>query len=229
MCSADVLVIAIIAVFVLYGIYCGFITTVIRAASTFISTAVSFIFYPTVCGIIRQTGFFDALKQAVIDSLGLKELLLGNTRHAQNIMIDSLQLPDMFKEDLAVNNNSVVYELLGVDNIIDYIGAFFANIILNIIVSAAIFVLCLVVIKLVFGALNCIKKTPVIRTIGRVGGGLLGFAMAVAFIWALFAVMDAFVTLPFFSVMYDDIVQSKIAIVLYNTNIIRAFMLKRMF
>lgn len=220
---------AVMAIFALYGIYCGFITAVIRAASTFLSTVAATVLYPAVCAFFRQSSFFDMLKQGVIDALGLKQLFADNTRYAQNVLIDSLALPDMFKEKLAVNNNSVIYDLLGVNNIVDYIGAFIANIALNIIVWALLFTLCLVITRTILGAFKVLKKTPVIRTIGRVGGGLLGLATAVVFIWALFAVMDAFVTLPFFSVLYDDIMQSKIAIVLYNTDIIRAFMLKRMF
>ncbi|MBQ9518995.1 MAG: hypothetical protein IJR59_03780 [Firmicutes bacterium] len=229
MCSADVLVLAIMAIFTLYGIYCGFITAVIRAASTFLSTVVSLVLYPSLCSAARQTGFFDMLKQAVIERLGIRMLFVENTRHAQNVLIEGLPLPEMFKEKLAVNNNSVVYDLLGVDNMVDYVGAFFANIILNIVVSVSVFLICLAVTRFILGAFNVLKKTPVIRTIGRVGGGLLGLVTSVVFIWALFAVMDAFVTRPFFSAMYEDIMQSQIAIVLYNTDLIRAFMLKRMF
>ena len=229
MCNADIFVLAVMAVFVLYGIYSGFITAIIRAASTLASTVVSLVVYPVISGILRQSSFFEMLKQAIIDKLGLKQMFIENTRQAQNTLIAGLALPEPFKEKLTVNNNSVIYDLLGVDNLIDYIGSFLANIILNVIVSLFVFAICFVVTRFLLVTFKVLKKTPVVRTIGRVGGGLLGLVTSIVFIWALFAVMDAFAAQPFFETIYNDIVQSKIAIVLYNTDIIRGFMLKRMF
>lgn len=227
--GSDIFVICIISVFVLYGIYCGFLSGIIHTATVFLSAVASLVCYPLICGMARNSALFDFLKNAVTEDLGLREFAAENTRQAQLMLIDGLPLPEMFREKLAVNNNSVIYDLLGVDNVVDYIGAFIANIVLNIIVSIVLFIICFTASRAVLAAFSVLKKTPVIRTVGRMGGALLGFAVAVVFIWALFAVMDAFVTQPFFSVLYDDIAQSKVAILLYNTDIIRLFMLKRMF
>lgn len=227
--GCDIFVIGIIALFTLTGIYRGFICVVIRTLSAVISTAISMIFYPLVCGIVRQTPFYTGLKDEIILRLGLRDMAVEATKQGQGMLIDSLPVQPIFKEKLMVNNNSVIYDILGVDNIVDYIGGFLANIALNIIVSISLFAVSYIVIRLILTAAELIGKAPVIRTAERVGGGLVGFSAAVIFIWALFAVLDMFVTQPFFSALYDDIQQSVLASGFYNTNLIRAILLERMF
>ena len=229
MSGIDIFVIAVAAVFVIYGIYCGFLSGIVHTVCVALSTVASMVCYPLVCSFMRGSGLFDMIKNAVTEDLGLRAFAEESTRQAQLSLINGLPLPEILKEKLVVNNNSVIYNMLGVDNVVDYIGAFIANIVLNIIVSILLFVICFAAVRMIAAAFNLIKKTPGVRILSRAGGGLLGLAMSVVFMWAMFAIMDAFVAQPVFSTLYDSIMQSKIAIVLYNTDIIRLVMMKRMF
>ncbi|MBQ6555573.1 MAG: CvpA family protein [Firmicutes bacterium] len=225
----DIFVIAVIAVFVLVGISRGFLLNVIRMAGSLVSAVVSMVCYPAVCTLARGTFLYTNIKDGIINSLGLHEAAEQATKSAQAMLIESLPLPQFFRDKLIINNNSVIYELLGVDNIVDYIGGFLANIVLNVLVSILLYITCYTVISCILGAFKILKKAPVIRTIGRVGGGLTGFVTATVFIWALFAALDAFAAQPFYTTLLDEINASTVAVLFYDTDIIRTFMMSRMF
>lgn len=227
--GADLFVIAVIAVFVLIGIYRGFLLNVIRMAGTLVSAVISMIGYPYVCDLARKTFLYSDIKNSIITSLGLRDTAQQVTKNAQSVFIESLPLPQYFRDKLIVNNNSVIYDLLGVDNLVDYIGGFLANIVLNVLMSLLLYLTCQVIFHIVIKAFIILKKAPVIRTIGRVGGGLTGFVTATVFIWALFAAFDAFASQPFYTMLIDEINSSRLAVVFYDTDLIRTFMMSRMF
>lgn len=227
--SIDYFVIATLAIFILVGIYRGFIQSIIRMVTSLISVAISLCGYPIACTLARKTFVYSAIKAGIIKHLNIEEMVVESTRQGQSVIIDSLSLPAVFKERLMVNNNEVIYQILDVDNIVDYIGGFLANIALNILMSILIFISSYVIIRIILKVFRLFRKMPVLRTFGRVGGGLSGAVLGVVFIWAIFAVLDAFVTQPFFATVYEDIQQSHFAIYFYNENLIRTFMLGRMF
>lgn len=63
------------------------------------------------------------------------------------------------------------------------LGARLADVILTIITFVITFILITLVLKLIFGALNIITRLPVIHTLNRTAGGILGAAFGIAVVW----------------------------------------------
>jgi hypothetical protein len=225
----DFFVLTALAVFTLIGIYRGFMQSIIRMLSVLLSSAISLGAYPLICSMARKTFAYTQLKEAIITHLSIREMVIESTKQGQSMLIESLPVPAVFKDSLMVNNNSVVYDLLGVDNIVDYIGGFLANIALNVIVSILLFVCSYAIIRFMSRTLRIMRRIPVLRTFGRAGGGISGLVIGVVFVWAMFALLDVFVSQPFYETVYNDIQQSEFAIYLYNSDIIRNLLMERMF
>ena len=54
-------------------------------------------------------------------------------------MIEKLKLPEQMKEVLLENNNSEIYQMLGVERFFDYLGSYLATMIIRVLGSGILF------------------------------------------------------------------------------------------
>jgi uncharacterized membrane protein required for colicin V production len=125
-------------------------------------------------------------------------------RDMQQEAINAADLPDIFKDLLAVNNNSEIYEELGVNTFAQYVGSFLAKVIINIISYLGTFLIATIILRAIIFALDIVAELPVFGLINRLAGGVIGFVGAVIIVWILFVV----VTLLYTTVIGKDIYQA---------------------
>lgn len=155
---------------------------------------------------------------------------LSATRGSGQISaIETLTLPDGLKTMLIDNNNSVIYDLLGVNSLQEYIAGYIANIILNIVVSILVFVIIRVIIKIATGTLELAVKLPVVKQLNGLGGGILGFVWGVVVIWITMSFLTLFITAPFFNNLINAIDSSFLGSILYDNNVIMNVLLSKLF
>lgn len=125
-------------------------------------------------------------------------------RDMQQEAINAADLPDIFKDLLAVNNNSEIYEELGVNTFAQYVGSFLAKVIINIISYLGTFLIATIILRAIIFALDIVAELPVFGLINRLAGGVIGFVGAAIIVWILFVV----VTLLYTTVIGKDIYQA---------------------
>ena len=125
-------------------------------------------------------------------------------RDMQQEAINAADLPDIFKDPLAVNNNSEIYEELGVNTFAQYVGSFLAKVIINIISYLGTFLIATIILRAIIFALDIVAELPVFGLINRLAGGVIGFVGAAIIVWILFVV----VTLLYTTVIGKDIYQA---------------------
>ncbi|MBR6542994.1 MAG: CvpA family protein, partial [Anaerotignum sp.] len=122
----DVIVVAIIVGCGVAAWRKGFI----RAAFGFLPMAAALVgthfVSPYVGKFLRGTFLFDSLSGSIKDSMGLDKALQDAAMKTQTEVIEAMPLPDFLKEALLENNNPVIYQLLDVDNLKEYIAGFLA-------------------------------------------------------------------------------------------------------
>ena len=114
-----------------------------------------------------------------------------------------------------------MYELLGVQNIQEYIATYVADIMISLIAI----LLTWVILKVVFvGCLRVIGRIiehlPVISSFNRVGGFLFGFVKGILMISLIGLLIPLFITLPAFQALSQSIEASVITKWLYEHNFI---------
>lgn len=125
-------------------------------------------------------------------------------RDLQQEAINAADMPDIFKELLTVNNNSEIYEELGVKSFAQYVGKFLAKLIINIVSYLGVFLIVTIILRAVIFALDIVAELPVLGLINRLAGGAIGLVGAAIIVWLLFVA----VTLAYTTVIGKDIYQA---------------------
>lgn len=226
--TVDIIIIAILLIFIFMFGAKGLVASLLKSFSLIISIGVTYILYPVVSGVIRQTFIFDILRESIYNIMGL-ETMAETSGAGQITAIESLTLPQGLKTMLVDNNNSVIYELLGVKNLQEYVAGYVANIILNIVTGILVFFVILFIIKIATATLNIAVKLPVVRQLNGLGGAVLGFVWGIAAIWTAMALSTLFIAAPFFSNMITAIDSSLLGKLLYDNNVIMNVLLAKLF
>ena len=139
-------------------------------------------------------------------------------RDIQQEAINGADLPEIFKNLLAVNNNSEIYEELGVETFAQYVGSFLAKLIINIISYLVTFLIVTIILRAIIFALDIVAEIPVLGFINRLAGGVIGFAGAAIIVWILFVAVTLMYTTVIGKDIYASIQSNGILKFLYDNN-----------
>lgn len=184
---------------------------------------------PVVSKWLRTTGLFDFFQKSVSQGLNLSNLLekLEQTAgQSQTNIINRIQIPDFLKGALLENNNSVVHALFETEQLQDYIASYIANICLNVISVVVVAVALYVIMKLFLKALNIVAEIPLISTVNRLCGFMIGGAKGVFIIWFLGIILTFFYYHEIFQQVFILLEKSHLAAFLYHNNLLLFMVLK---
>ncbi len=160
--------------------------------------------------------------QQVEEMLGKLEL----PRELQIQTIEKAGLPEYLTEKLLENNNSEVYKQLGVESFVDYIGAYLAKIIVDILAFLITFLVVTILVRTIMYALNIIGDLPVLHGLNRVAGAFLGMGTALVIVWVLFMIITLSYRTGFGKASMDMIDKSPLLTFLYDHNYIMNAIIK---
>lgn len=138
---------------------------------------------PSVGRFLRETPLFGKLSASIQSSMGLDTVIQEGAMETQTAFIEGMPLPDFLKEALLENNNPVIYQLLDVNSLKEYIAGFLANVCLNVLSVVLAFVLIYIGVTVVLNALHLFSKLPVLNFFNRFSGFLVGGAKGLFFVW----------------------------------------------
>ena len=180
---------------------------------------------PYVGKFLRETALFDSLSGSIRDSMGLDTAIKEGTMQTQTEIIEAMPLPDFLKEALLENNNPVIYQLLDVDSLKEYIAGFLANVCLNILSVVLAFLLIYIAVTVVLHALHLFSKLPVLSFFNRFMGFLIGGMKGVFFVWLGFVVLTFFQCRADLEGLFLAMEKTYVANILYENNILQQFIL----
>lgn len=162
------------------------------------------------------------LEQSGLSAEEIKEAL-GNVEIPKNVQIQAIEnaeLPGIFKEMLLNNNNSEVYSSLGVTTFPEYVGAFLAKVIINMVAFLITFILVTIVVRTAIFALDVIADLPVLGGVNRLVGAFVGLATALIIMWIFCIIITLLYTTSVGQICFAYIADSKILTFIYNNNYI---------
>ncbi len=174
---------------VLYGHYCGFVRLAVSAVSLVLSLGVVHFGAPCIANLLRSN---EAVYQAVEDSVNKFIQTDGETTDGaadgappsvQRSIIEKMELPGQLKDALLENNNSEVYEALGVNSFTHYISRYLANSLINILSFFLLFTVVFGGLRVLSVSLNVVARLPIISGINRLAGAALGGVEGLFFVW----------------------------------------------
>ena len=213
-------VIAIFAICVLIGINKGLIKIVASLFATLIILALVTFATPYVSNILMEkTSLEESIREKCAEKLDLGSVDT-TIREAQIAVIERSELPEIFKDLLLANNNTEVYESLGVDSFVDYVGAYFTKVICDIIAFLVTFVLVTIVVRVALYILGIIGDLPVIGGLNRLAGGLIGLGSGLIAVWVLFLAITVFYDMAISELFLKNVSENEFLTFLYDNNIL---------
>ncbi|WP_458407089.1 CvpA family protein [Anaerotignum sp.] len=180
---------------------------------------------PYVGKFLRGTFLFDSLSGSIRESMGLEAVIEEGAMQTQTEIIEAMPLPGFLKEALLENNNPVIYQLLDVDSLKEYIAGFLANVCLNILSVVLAFLLIYIAVTIVLNALHLFSKLPVLSFFNHFMGFLIGGVKGTFFVWLGMTVLTFFQCRSVFEGLFHAMEMTYIANILYENNILQQLIL----
>lgn len=111
-------------------------------------------------------------------------------RADQTELIDELPVPLALKDMLLDYNNEEGYKNLQASGFLDYVSRFIASMILNAIAFLVSVLLVQIILRVAIAALDLLAHVPILHTVNRMAGMLLGLLQALAGIWIFFLIVS---------------------------------------
>lgn len=217
----DLIIIGIIVLFMFIGYQRGLIRTVFSLVSFVLAIMLTVYLYPIVAELLRQTPIYTGLKDYIIRTMGLEDVVYAHGVET----IGSLPLPDILQQTLMRHfNTPSMFDLLGVRTIEEFIAGYFAGFAINIIAMVLVFIIVRLILGLISGVLDIVGRLPVIRTFNKGGGILCGLAQGVIVVWIGLVVMNLFFLDPTTPELQRMLNESLVANWIYENNPIMAML-----
>ena len=171
-------------------------------------------------GFIRQAvSMFALVATFAIVNLGMPKactFIKDNTPVVS--IIEEMRLPDTLKDLLIENNNSRIYEALGVTRFQEYIGSYIANTILNVVAYVMMLIVVYLLIKVLVSWLDIVTRLPILSGMNKIAGAILGGVQGLLFFWIAALLLTAFATTAWGSFLLMQIETSTWLSILYHIN-----------
>lgn len=218
--ALDLLVLAVILGNGILAWRTGFIHAALGFLPMLAATVGTKLLIPYTGMFLRETPLFASMSASIRNSMGLDAAIQEGTMAAQTQLIESMKLPAFLKEALLENNNPVIYELLDVNTLKEYIAGYLANICINILSAVLAFVLIYIGVKLVLNALHLVSKLPVLNFINHAAGLAVGSAKGLLLVWLACIILTFLQCNAKFSALFMALEKSLLAGFLYEHNIL---------
>jgi len=141
-------------------------------------------------------------------------------RQVQMTAIQNADLPQIFKSLLRDNNNSEVYSSLGVDSFVDYVSAYITKLVIGIVAFLATFILLTIVLRAVIFTLDIVTQLPVLGTVNRIAGGVIGIVIALIVVDVMFVIITLMYTTGVGQYLFAMINSNDFLAFLYDNNLV---------
>jgi len=233
----DIIILLILALCTLFGMYRGFIQSVLNLGSGLVSVIGSFWLFPKLSDIVSTNTAVTRFISTYTDSGSLLGDLDLSSRSVdlisgQNIaqIIEKAGLPAPLDTLLSHNLAQKVFAPLGdmVSTVGDYVNQTVLSVSINVICFLVCFLACFVVTTILVNILRAVFRFPVLKHMDWLMGGAFGLLLGVLMCFVVFTILplvESVVPIPEFRLLVDE---SRMAPFFANGNLIISIMNRRL-
>lgn len=233
----DYLIIGVVAVSVLFGLYRGFVASVLNMGGGLISFLSSFALYPKLAALIQNNQELQRTLLHYTDAssrIGDLELALTNVvnlgREGIEQVIANVNLPAPLDSILQVNLENLAYGTQGAaTTVADYVSQTILQASINIICFLVCFAALYIVISIGLNLIRAVFRFPVLKQLDGLAGGVFGLLRGILVCLAVFTLMPLVQTMVPLTIITELMNESTLAPIFMNGNLITAIMNKQLF
>ncbi len=220
------IILLILAAFTLSGWSKGFVRVFAGMFFFLASTVLVYYATPYISDFIKEnTPIYQAVEE------NCREMLKGgegqeNSGLEQKKFIEGLGLPEALEKQLLGGSDSGSSVDRAVEGVSDYLAEYMAGLILNILTFVVTLAVVNLVLRMTVLTLDNLAKLPVLNSINKAFGMVLGAAQGLLVVWVAFLVITAFGNTDAGRKLLEMIHESPILDFLYNINIFLKIMLR---
>ena len=187
---ADIVLVAILAIFAVVNISKGFFKQVIKLACAIVALLCAYLFCDDLINLLNgKFNLTQLVGEKLLDVFSKSAAMLEELTEENLVAaISSLKLPEFINE-FAINALSGVTEGL-YDNIGHYLSTIVTNYALTGAAFLAIYIVARIILFIVAKLLEALVKLPIIRNIDKILGFILGLVKALLLIFIVLFVLD---------------------------------------
>lgn len=207
----DIGILVILAVSVIYGLYKGFLHTVLSLACCLISVAVAFTFGPMLADIVSGRQGVSASLATYTDAVArVGDWDLASTpvdqlsEGAISQVLSSVHLPESISKVLKTNLENHAFAGTGLTTVNDYVSNTVVRAAVNVLSYIACYALCFLVLSMIVNLIHHVFRLPLLKQLDWLAGGAFGLVRGVLIVYVLFLllpIVSTVVPLPQFDAL----------------------------
>ncbi len=233
----DYIIIGVVAISVLFGLYRGFVASVLSMGGGLISFLSSFALYPKLAALIQNNQELQRTLLHYTDAssrIGDLELALTNVinlgRDGIDQVLQNVNLPAPLDDILRVNLENLVYGTQGAaSTVADYVSQTILQASINIICFLVCFAGLYIVISLGLNLIRAVFRLPVLKQLDSLAGGIFGILRGILICLVVFTLIPLVQTMIPLDFITELLNESTLAPIFLNGNLITAIMNKQLF
>jgi len=232
---------------IIVGVYRGALRIAVSIVTAVVTIIITVFVTPYVAQIVEEkTPLDESMKKSVTESMiDVAETLFPAEEEAQSEgeadegeanadvenadageiprdiqikAIETADLPAVFKDLLAENNNDEIYSELGVETFAEYAGTYLAKLSIRVCTFAVLFLLTTIILRAIVFALNVVNGIPVFGLANRLAGGVMGIFCSLLVVWFLFMIVVVLYSTEIGKMIYETICGNDYTRILFDNN-----------
>ena len=233
----DYVIIGVVAISVLFGLYRGFVASVLNMGGGLISFLSSFALYPKLAALIQNNQELQRTLLHYTDAssrIGDLELAITNVaglgKEGIEQVLQNVNLPASLDSILRVNLENLVYGTQGAASTVsDYVSQTILQASINIICFLLCFVGLYIAISLGMNLIRAVFRFPVLKQLDGLAGGVFGLLRGILLCLVVFTLIPLVQTMLPLDFINELLEESTLAPIFMNGNLITAIMNKQLF
>ncbi len=227
----DWIILAIIGVSILFGLYKGFINSVLGLVGMFLALIIAYTTYPNLAKSLQNN---ESLVRSLIhytdaaSRIGDLDMSLtpvaGISQQTVNDALERANLPEPFAAFVRANIIDQVFAPLGSRTVSEYLNQTIIAVSLNILCFLAAFAVSYAAIMLLVHLIGYVFRLPVLKHLDLLLGGVFGGVRGVLLVFVLFALVPILLTISPIEQVSQAVADSQLAETFYRSNLIRTIM-----
>jgi len=217
----DIAIIVIMAASIIYGLYRGFLRTILSVACCLISLFVAISFGPRVATAAQNNqGIYNSLKNVTDAVTRIGDVSLADTPVEQlsdssiRQVIDSVGLPASISSILENNIRGRVFSQSVSDaerTVNVYVEKTLIGIVLNILSFLLCFAVSYIILSIIISLIHHVFQLPILKQMDWLAGGIFGFARGWLILYIVFLIIPILSTVIPLDSFNETLAQSSLA------------------
>ncbi len=214
----DIAIIVILGASLVYGLYRGFVHTLLSVACCLISVVLAFVFGPKLAAMVSGSEgvsstlatYTDAVARVGdynLASLPVDQLPVDRIDQ----ILSSVSLPEPISNILSSNLKGKVFESAGLTTVNDYVSNTVVGVAVNILCFIAVYAVAYMVLSVLTGLIDAVFKLPLLKHLDWLAGGAFGLLRGGLILYVIFLIIPILSTVIPLDAFNDLMAQSTLA------------------